>query len=1015
MIRKDPRHCEQREVNLYKDELFLNIRNDVSEKVIFFFLFLFVFFSTTAQNTPNLYKNSDQKAMNHWVDSIFDTMTTDEKIGQLFMIIADPRPSYHNRILNNIRDQKVGGILFSSGKLSDEAESINLYQKNSRIPLFISFDGEWGLAMRLNDTPRFPKNMMLGAIQDNEWLRLYGEEIGRECKELGIQINFAPVLDVNVNPDNPVIGTRSFGENQQLVTEKGLAYSQGLEKMQVMAVGKHFPGHGDTAKDSHKTLPKINRDRVRLDSVELYPFVQYINAGFSGIMTGHLSIPVLDKSNLPASLSPQIITNLLSKELDFNGLKFTDALVMKGASAGTYSVCVESLLAGNDVLLSPEKPATEFAAVKKAIETGVLSMKMIEEKCLKILQYKYITGLNRYKPITTKGLSGRLHSTFSDWLIQKLNAEAVTLLKNEQESLPLKQLGKRKIAVVSLGAEESNPFQQAMALYDSFDFFQLANGETPARVFDQLKNYDVVVCAVHSEKAGTYPELQALAAKKELHLCFFTSPYKLTQYPAVSKAQSVVLAYENTPYAQKAAAEIIMGGLPAKGKLPVSIAGLFDYGTGLTTQKERLSYQHPMEAGMSEKTLNKIAAIVKEGIEKEAFPGCQVLVAKDGVVVYNQSFGFFDYAGTHPVQNTDIYDLASVTKATATLSAVIELYDTGQLKLSDPLSKYIPELRNTDKANITIQEALFHQTGLSPFLPFYMGLIDTNSYEGSLYANKRNVTYRILYDKNTYMRTDFEFFPDKVSQTPQKGIQKQVAENFYIADDFNQTVLQTIVESKLRNNKTYLYSDLNFMLLKEAVENISGQSLDALVEKTFFAGLGASTTTFLPLKKFSKYTIAPTEHDEFLRNQILIGYTHDEAAAVMGNVSGNAGLFSNANDLAKLLQLFLNEGEYGGERYFSQATARMFTQTKSPNSRRGLGFDKPDKIKETGSTSEKAPASTYGHTGYTGTCFWVDPDNQILYIFLSNRVYPSRTHTQLMGLNIRTRIQDVIYEALNAH
>ncbi|GHV22551.1 hypothetical protein FACS189428_4780 [Clostridia bacterium] len=516
--------------------------------------------------------------MNHWVDSIFDTMTTDEKIGQLFMIIADPRPSYHNRILNNIRDQKVGGILFSAGKLSDEAESINLYQKNSRIPLFISFDGEWGLAMRLNDTPRFPKNRMLGAIQDNEWMRLYGEEMGRECKELGIQINFAPVLDVNVNPDNPVIGARSFGENQQLVTEKGLAYSLGLEKMQVMAVGKHFPGHGDTANDSHKTLPKIDQDRSRLDSVELYPFVQYIRAGFSGMMTGHLSIPALDdKSHLPASLSPQIITNLLTKELGFNGLKFTDALIMKGASAGKYRVCVESLLAGNDVLLSPEKPAAEFASVKKALETGVLSMKMIEEKCLKILRYKYITGLNRYKPMATKGLSARLNSTYSDWLIQKLNAEAITLLKNDQDVLPLKQLGKRKIAVVSLGADENNSFQQTLALYDHFDFFQSTKEESTSRLFAQLKNYDVVICAVHSDKASDYPELPELATQKEVHLCFFISPYTLTQYPAISQAKSVVLAYENTPYTQKAAAEVIMGGLSDKGKLTVTIDGLFNY------------------------------------------------------------------------------------------------------------------------------------------------------------------------------------------------------------------------------------------------------------------------------------------------------------------------------------------------------------------------------------------------------------------------------------------------------
>jgi len=980
-------------------------------------LILFVFFifccELNAQKQPNLYENVDQKAMNQWVDSIFDTMTLDEKIGQLFMVIADPRSTYHTRILNNIKDQKIGGILFSSGNLSDQAASINLYQKNSRIPLFISFDGEWGLAMRLKDTPLFPRNMMIGAIQDNELVRLYGKEVARQCNELGVHINFAPVLDVNVNPANPVINTRSFGENQYLVAEKGLAYSDGLEEMKVISVGKHFPGHGDTSKDSHHTLPQINHTRARLDSIELYPFVQYIQAGYAGIMTGHLSIPALDNvTNLPTSLSPVIVSDLLTDELGFQGLKFTDALVMKGATGGKNSVCVESLLAGNDILLSPEKPVSEFAAVKKAVEMGIIDRKTIEERCLKVLRYKYIAGLNRYKPIQTNGLKSRMDSPYTDWLIQKLNAEAITLLKNEQDLLPIKQLGTKKIAVVSFGESASTNFQQTMALYNKFDFFQLGSEANSSGLFAKLKNYDVIICAIHSNKVTDYSALQSLANQKEVHLCFFISPYQLSRYKqSILSSKSVVLAYENTKYAQKAAAEVIMGGLPAKGKLPVTISGLFEYGTGLTTEKGRFSYQHPMEVGMSETVLRKIAAIAKEGIENQAFPGCQVFVAKNGVVVYNESFGYFDYARTHPVQNTDVYDLASVTKATATVAGVMKLYDSGKFGLQDNLSQYIPELRNTDKEEISIKNTLFHQTGLPSFYPFYQLLIDRNSYTGNLYSNKRDLTYRILYDKNTYMRTDFEFHSDMVSQAPVKGIETQAASNFYVSDNFNRVVVQKIADIKLRQNNNYLYSDLNFALLKELIENISGQPLNSFLEKEIFANLGAYSTTYLPLNKFDKEKIAPTEHDEFLRNQILIGYVHDEMAAVMGGVSGHAGLFSNANDLAKLLQMFLNNGEYGGERYISQATARTFTQTKSPTSRRGLGFDKPDeKIR---STSEKAPASTYGHTGFTGTCFWVDPDNKLIYIFLSNRVYPSRTYTKLSELGIRPRIQDVIYESMS--
>jgi CubicO group peptidase (beta-lactamase class C family) len=506
-----------------------------------------------------------------------------------------------------------------------------------------------------------------------------------------------------------------------------------------------------------------------------------------------------------------------------------------------------------------------------------------------------------------------------------------------------------------------------------------------------------------------YAGLQALAQKKEVHLCFFLAPHLLTNYEkSIKSAESVTLAYENTRYAQKAAAEIVMGGLPAKGKLPVAIASLFDYQTGLSTQKVRLSYQSLKEAGMSEATLRKIAPIVEEGIRTQAFPGCQVLVAKNGKVVYNRSFGYFDYAGTHPVENTDVYDLASVTKAVATVPAVMKLYDIGKIKLDDPLSKQIPLLQQTDKYQITIRDALFHQTGLASFLPFYMLLIDAESYEGPLFSNKKTTVYRLEYDKNTYMRTDFKFLSDRVSNTPKAGINKQVADHFYVTDNINDWAIRDIADSQLRKEKKYLYSDLNFILLKEVVENVSNQSLDVFLDRQLYAGLGANYTEFLPLRTIAKEKIAPTENDRFLRNQVLIGYPHDEAAAVLGGISGNAGLFSNANDLAKIGQLFLNKGTYGGERFFDESTVKMFTHTQNSTGRRGLGFDKPNQKNLTFSI----PENIFGHTGYTGTCWWVDPDNQLIYVFLSNRVYPSRQHTQLQEQHIRERIQSIIYEAI---
>jgi beta-glucosidase-like glycosyl hydrolase/CubicO group peptidase (beta-lactamase class C family) len=972
-----------------------------------------------AQKLPNLYQEVDQQKMNHWVDSIFDSMTLNERIGQLMMLKVDPGASYQESTLKKIKEYKTGGILFTGGLLLDQAESTNACQKASRIPLWIAFDGEWGLSMRLRDTPRFPKNMMLGAIANNDLIRLYGEEMGRECRELGVQINFAPVLDVNDNPDNPVIGTRSFGEKPQAVSEKGIAYSKGLESQKIIAVGKHFPGHGNTSDDSHKTLPVINRSKSELNKIELFPFANFVQEGFTGIMTGHLSVPALDNSSgLAASLSPKIVTGLLKREWKFKGLSFTDALGMKGAVSKTDNICVLALLAGNDVLVGTERIATDFAAIKKAVESGAVKMSVIEETCKKILQYKYITGLNQYKPINLKGLQQRISTDYTDWLIQKLNNEAVTLLKNNNNSIPVKNLDKNKVAVLSIGVNEEPAFWQRMALYEKFDYFQLTANAVSNEIdsiFKQVQGYSRIICSIHTDRMNDFPALQSLAKEKEVHLCFFTSPYTLSQYTqSITYAQSIILAYENTPGAQNAAAEILMGGIAAQGKLPVTIPSLFECGAGLETDKVRLSYQKPQEVNIDGNVLKKIASIVNEGIKNQAFPGCQVLVAKDGVVVYNQSFGYFDYANTHPVQNSDVYDLASVTKTLATLPAVMKLEDTNKIALSDKISRFIPELKKTDKQDLTIREALFHETGLPAFLPLYQLLIDKNSFTGPISSRKRDFTYRTMYDTDVYMRNDFKFDSTMVSRTPRPGISKQVAENLYIKDDFQKNVLNEIIKAPLKQKKGYLYSDLNFVLLQKVVENSTSQPLDKYMETNFYSRLGAYSTGFLPLRKIDKRTIAPTENDEFLRNQILIGYVHDETAAFLGGVSGNAGLFSNANDIAKILQMLLNSGEYGGEHYLSKETVRTFTQTKSSISRRGLGFDRPDTSNPDNSpTCISAPASTYGHTGFTGTCFWVDPDNHLIYIFLSNRVYPSRTHKQLMEMNIRPSIQKVIYEALN--
>ena len=984
---------------------------------VLFFSFSFIM----AQTTPAMYENVKNKnQMNQWVDSIFNKMTLDEKIGQCFMITFDPVNTTANtnkvkRLVNNI---KIGGLLFSKGSFVDQAQFTNMAQEHSKVPLFISLDGEWGLSMRLEGTTRFPKNIMLGAIKDEALLYEYGREVARQCKEMGIHINFAPDIDVNSNPKNPVIGTRAFGDSPKRVAELGIAYARGLESRNVISVGKHFPGHGDTEEDSHHTLANVLGDRERLNNVELFPFRHFIKAGLAGVMVSHLFVPALDNtSNLPATLSKKIITDVLKKELGFSGLIVTDALVMKGVGGG--KICVRALLAGNDILLNPANPESEFESVKRAVEAGEIPRELIDEKCRKILQYKYITGLANYKSVQLRGLGERLNTTEAELINRKLNENAITLVKNTSDLLPLKDLDAKRTAYVSVGAESQTRFQRTLLNYEKNAVYNITSATTSTRinnVLAELKNCDVVVVGIHSSQNQNIDFIRRLTQQNnQVVLSFFISPYQLENYSTTIKnAAGVVMAYENTLFAMEYAAQAIFGGIAFKGVFPVTIGGL-NQGSGILTSQTRLKYSIPEEVGISSNELKPITEIVQEGIASQAFPGCQVLVAKDGVIVYNEAFGHFDYSKKRKVTTDDIYDLASVTKATATVPAVMKLYDEKKVRLNERLSTYIPALRKTDKDEMTMREALFHETGLASFLPFYQSLINKNSYSGPLIRYKRDDEYTIRIDENAYANRNFRFKSEMVSTSPGKGFTLKAGDDFYVHTSFKDTVVKAIAESTLKGVGRYQYSDLNFMLLKEAAEKVSGESFDSFTRKEIFAPLGANQTVFKPLESgIDAEDIAPTEQDDYLRKQRLKGYVHDEAAAFIGGVSGNAGLFSNTNDLAKLLQMLLNDGTYGEKRFFSKETSQLFTKTKSGKSRRGLGFDKPDISNPTkGPTSREASKNTYGHTGFTGTCFWVDPDLNLIYIFLSNRVHPHRWHKKLMGLNIRPRIQQVIYEAIH--
>lgn len=960
---------------------------------------------------------ADSPQANQWVEEQLATMTLKEKIGQLFIHTVDPQNNEATRthLSQAIKEYKIGGLLFSGGQVAAQISLTNYAQSLSQIPLLITFDGEWGLAMRLKETPTFPRNRVLGAIQDDKLLYEYGKEVARQCKEIGVQVNFAPVADVDNNPRNPVINTRSFGGDPHNVAHKVIAYARGLEAGGVLSVSKHFPGHGDTEVDSHKALPLLSFSRTRLDEVELYPFKKVIEARLGGIMVGHLHVPALGKE--PASISSEVINGVLCTELGYQGLVFTDAMEMKGI-ASIENVSLKALKAGNDLLLVKRNLNRELKAVLAGVERGELTEAEITAKCRKVLRYKYALGLQQAPTIQPAGIESRLHTPQSKALIVELLKASATLLGNHGGVLPLAE-GSSGNTLLQIGNAPNHG-----AIYErlkqSITLDRVVAGGQSAEVTRQKLHQSRRVIAVVSTTIdeATRNLLLNLPTQTELVLVYTTPLTRLAGLePLWRKAAAVLVGNSSLTEVQQHLAEIILGKSRVDGRLPIAIGQLYKPGDGVTLEPGKSQAQHylPEDYGMSSQVLDKIAAIANEGIAAKAYPGCQVLILKDGVPVYQKAFGTYTYESAQPVTNETIYDLASVTKVAGTLLAVMKLYDQGKIGLTDRASAYIPLLRGTDKERITIEELLAHQSGLQAFFPFYRSAIDTASYKGAFLKARREPTHRRQVDARLFVVNGFTYKKELVSSTPQAGYSRQVGDKLFAHDSFRDSILTKIVSLPLKP-RTYVYSCLNFILLKEVVESISGMPMDRFLADNYYRPLGLHSTCFNPLQQVAKEAIAPTTKSDYLRNDALLqGYVHDEAAAFLGGVSGNAGLFSTAQQVGVLCQLLLNEGVYGGRHYLSQETCNFFLRYRSKISRRGLGFDKPD-IHNPGKSpcAEEAPQAVVGHTGFTGTCVWVDPVNRLVYVFLSNRVYPRAfDHKALTRLGIRTRIQQLMYQAIN--
>jgi len=960
-------------------------------------LFLF-FVASYGQQEPLI--SSDKENQKIWVDNLMNKLTINQKIGQLFMIQAysNKDKKHTSYVKKMIRKYHIGGLIFMQGTPKKQVKLTNLYQSKSKTPLLIGFDGEWGLDMRLKNSFRYPWNMTLGAVQNNKLIEQFGEQLGVHCKRVGIHINFAPVVDINTNPKNPIIGNRSFGENKYNVTEKAVAFTKGMQSVGVLANAKHFPGHGDTSTDSHKTLPFLDFSLDRLDSIELYPYKKLFKTDLASVMIAHLNVPSLEpKEGVPTSISYKVVTELLKEKMNFNGLIFTDALNMKGAAnyAKPGDIDLAAFLAGNDMLLIPEDVKAAVKKLKSALKSNIFNEKRLNESVRKILNTKYWAGLHNLNSIKEGGINEDIITSKDKVLYRSLMKEAITLVKNDNAILPIRDLSMAKIAYVKLGDSDNFSFTNTLKKYTQVDIISEENSKD---LLQKLKSYNTVIIGYHKSNKTPWKSfkmsekelfwLQEISKNNKVILDVFASPYTLLDITDFKNIDAVLVSYQNSSVSQEISAQLIFGAIEAKGKLPVSIKNIFSEGTGLSTPNlMRLSYTIPEDVDMSSVLLQKIDSVTNIVVDSLMAPGGQVLVARYGKVIYHKSFGYHTYNKKQKVKLTDLYDLASVTKILGGLPMIMKSEELGLINLNSTLGELLPYLKGSNKDTITIKEALSHVGKIKPWIPYYLETIDSIT------------------------KTPFEKFYRK---TKSNDFSIKVAENLFLVNSYTDSIYKKIAEAPQRTKEGYKYSGLVFYLFKKYIKDTFHSEMDFLNNENFYKPLGATSLGYNPLEKFDKSDIAPTEVDDYYRHQILQGDVHDMGAAMMNGISGNAGLFANSNDVAKMMQMYLQNGYYGGKTYLKTKTINKFNHRYYANDsiRRGLGFDKPQINPEEKAAGELASNNSFGHSGFTGTYTWVDPDNGILYVFLSNRVYPTMSNNKLGEKDIRTIVHNLIYKAI---
>ena len=951
-----------------------------------------------AQSPDPLLDLENPQGQQQWVDSLYNQMTLKEKVGQLFMpmVFTEKDSTHYNNTLNLVREHKLGGLVFSLGGPIEQSHWLNRFQAASKTPLLIAMDAEWGVAMRLDSVQAFPWPMTLGAVKDTTLLRAIGKRMGIQEKRLGIHFSFSPVLDINTNPKNPIIGNRSYGASSERVVRQARAVMQGHHDAGILTSGKHFPGHGDTAQDSHKTLPTVTFSAERIQQVELEPYRQLIREGLSSVMVAHLNVPSITEEGLPTSLSKDVIQDILMKQLDFKGLVVTDALNMKGVSeySKVRNIDLTAFLAGHDLLLISNDIPKGIQAIAAAYQKGIVTEERLSHSVKKILKAKYKVGLHEYQPVKTDNLFEDLNTVEDEQLYTEAMGKALTLLKNENEVLPLKS--EKTIGHLALGEDSSTVFLNQLKKYGDIKSFK---DISVSNALEKTANVDTLIVSFHRSnenpwKASDFSEEQLqivrkLAQYKTLILAVFVKPYALAPLERIEGINALLMSYQNSSQSQQLSADAIFGAQALLGRLPVNVSESFQESTGIDLDvPHRLGFASPASQGFDPKQLERVDELAKTAIDSMMTPGMRILVARKNKIIYDKNFGYHTYKKTQAVGSNAIYDLASLTKILGTLPLVMQAVAEGELTFETTVEELVPEWSDSNKAKLRLKEMLSHQAYLFPWIPFYKETLNSKGFpKKKMYQAKASEKFALPVTQNLFLKSDFE-----------KEMYQQIKESVLL-DSLDSG------ESK--------YSDLPYYILKKYFERSSGMDYDQLVEEKVFRPLGLERITYRPLERFSKDEIVPSEIDSYFRHTELHGTVHDMGAAMQSGVGGHAGLFGDAYAVATIMQLYLQGGKYSGIQLLQKEVIDAFNQCYfcEQGGRRGVGFDKPQLEGKHQSTCGCVSKSSFGHSGYTGTYTWADPEEEIIIVILANRTYPNNDFS-FSKSNIRTRIQERIYEAL---